>query len=82
MKNPAEIDPRVAENFYQMNNLFEQTREERLANKEQIQQLDAELESIQDGIKKYSDYNDQLEKRIKLEEDFYNEKIQDHVEGI
>ncbi|RNA38582.1 hypothetical protein BpHYR1_048426 [Brachionus plicatilis] len=81
MKNPAEIDPRVAENFYQMSNLFEQTREERLANKEQIQQLDAELESIQDGIKKYSDYNDQLEKRIKLEEDFYNEKIQDHIEA-
>ena len=81
MKNPIEIDPNVAKNFQQLNNLFELTKEERLKGKEQIQQLDAELQGIQDEIRRYSDYNADLEKQIKFEEDFYNEKIQDYVEG-
>lgn len=82
MKNPIEIDKNVAENFYQLNNLYELTKEERSDGKGQIKQLDEELQEIEDEIKKYVDYNDQLEKRIKLEEDFFNEKIQDHVEAV
>lgn len=81
MKNPIEIDKNVAKNFHQLNNLFELTKEERSKGKEQIQQLDAELEGIQNELRRYSDYNAELEQKIKLEEDFYNEKIQDHVEG-